>query len=699
MSTPPPTFGPPRTGASDLERAMPPSPSSPTHPLLPPSQPIPTPPHSPEQPSPQRERETYFGQGAAGDSAPAGNTDAVAPGSIGSSSMSRRIGLDALAGDTPIARPTATRSHLQAPTATQWRSSLASQRSGVSAAHMTASTSEDGSLLGLGEGGAHSISFAPSLKSDHQAFTRPYSPAEALRDEKMHTFAPGEWRSSSSNKDRATFRMLSLRGWLNAVALLVIVVGLIAVFAGLPIANWAILHVRKNTLNAFNLGGFHGNSTGQVAEISGFSGLIDPTTPEDAMTRVGHDGNTYNLQFSDEFNTDGRTFWPDDDPYWEAVDFHYWATGDLEWYDPDAIITRDGNLVITMTKESINGLDYKSGMLQSWNKLCFTGGYIEISASFPGKANVPGFWPGAWTLGNLGRAGYGATTDGTWPYSYSSCDVGTLPNQTTVDGTGPPAAVKLTDGLPLSYQPGQRLSACTCRADAKEHPGPNVKVGRGAPEIDILEAQTHYTNRRLVGAVSQSAQFAPYDNDYQIRNTTPYTVVHSPNRTILNDYLGGIYQQACSGVTVTDQTAYQDSGGSFATYGFEYMPGQKDGYITWYTSGEPAWTLTAGAVGPNAATGVGQRLIAEEPMSIILNLGMSTSFQHFDPDDLVFPAEMLIDYVRIYQREGEENIGCDPPKMPTSDYIEKPKNAYTDPLLTTWAQAGYDFPRNSMQGC
>jgi hypothetical protein len=31
------------------------------------------------------------------------------------------------------------------------------------------------------------------------------------------------------------------------------------------------------------------------------------------------------LVFSDEFNTDGRTFYPGDDPYWEAVDLHYWV--------------------------------------------------------------------------------------------------------------------------------------------------------------------------------------------------------------------------------------------------------------------------------------------------------------------------------------------------------------------------------------
>ncbi len=31
------------------------------------------------------------------------------------------------------------------------------------------------------------------------------------------------------------------------------------------------------------------------------------------------------LVFSDEFNVDGRSFYPGDDPYWEAEDYHYWV--------------------------------------------------------------------------------------------------------------------------------------------------------------------------------------------------------------------------------------------------------------------------------------------------------------------------------------------------------------------------------------
>ena len=35
--------------------------------------------------------------------------------------------------------------------------------------------------------------------------------------------------------------------------------------------------------------------------------------------------------------------------------------GDLEWYTPDALKTEGGDLVITMTKERHNDLDYTSG--------------------------------------------------------------------------------------------------------------------------------------------------------------------------------------------------------------------------------------------------------------------------------------------------------------------------------------------------
>ncbi len=58
---------------------------------------------------------------------------------------------------------------------------------------------------------------------------------------------------------------------------------------------------------------------------SGFS-PIDPETPKDVLLKTSRrDGEQWQLVFSDEFNTEGRSFYPGDDPYWEAVDLNYWV--------------------------------------------------------------------------------------------------------------------------------------------------------------------------------------------------------------------------------------------------------------------------------------------------------------------------------------------------------------------------------------
>lgn len=50
---------------------------------------------------------------------------------------------------------------------------------------------------------------------------------------------------------------------------------------------------------------------------------------------------------------------------------------------------------------------------------------------------------------------------------------------------------------------------------------------------------------------------------------------------------------------------------------------------------------------------------------------MSRNFGEVDLDHLTFPTSMLVDYVRVYQRPDEKNIGCDPPDFPTKAYIEQ----------------------------
>jgi beta-glucan synthesis-associated protein KRE6 len=69
-------------------------------------------------------------------------------------------------------------------------------------------------------------------------------------------------------------------------------------------------------------------------------------------------------------------------------------------------------LQITLSKKKSHGLDYMGGMMSTWNKFCFTGGMIVTAVSLPGVDNVMGLWPAIWTMGNLGRAGYGASLEG-----------------------------------------------------------------------------------------------------------------------------------------------------------------------------------------------------------------------------------------------------------------------------------------------
>ena len=50
---------------------------------------------------------------------------------------------------------------------------------------------------------------------------------------------------------------------------------------------------------------------------------------------------------------------------------------------------------------------------------------------------------------------------------------------------------------------------------------------------------------------------------------------------------------------------------------------------------------------------------------------MSPNFGKIDFEHLQFPAKMRIDYIRVYQRSDQINIGCDPPDFPTAAYINQ----------------------------
>jgi len=179
---------------------------------------------------------------------------------------------------------------------------------------------------------------------------------------------------------------------------------------------------------------------------------------------------------SDEFNIPNRSFTDGHDNMWTGLDksdddSSAAGGGSLHFYNSSRITTANGTLRInsvikktewehydTVKKEFKKVTKYfESGMLQSWNKFCFTGGIIEVDLILPGDPSIGGLWPAAWMLGNLGRATYEASTNMIWPWSYNTCD--------------------------RDLQEPQAISAC----NKQNHFGLNPFQGRGATEIDILE--------------------------------------------------------------------------------------------------------------------------------------------------------------------------------------------------------------------
>ncbi|KAJ9479565.1 putative Beta-glucan synthesis-associated protein KRE6 (putative) [Pseudozyma hubeiensis] len=484
-------------------------------------------------------------------------------------------------------------------------------------------------------------------------------------------------------RNYGSYFKISLRGVFNLGSLVILVSSLLMLFAGYPILYHFLSSNKDHKSSSFfGLGGTNGS--GQVPALPLFS-LIDADTPTASRRWTNPlDNSSYHLVFSDEFEVSGRSFWPGDDPFWQAVDLNYWVTGDFEWYSPEAVNTSHGFLNIWLTEHPTHNLNFQSGMLQSWNKFCFQGGYIETSVILPGSHTMQGFWPAIWLLGNLGRAGYAGTTQGMWPYSYTTCDVGTMPNQTYANKTAPEAAVN-AHGLysknydhKISFLEGQRCSACTCSGE--DHPGPNVGVGRSSPEIDVFETQVNAGH----GGASQSFQIAPFDANYTWDQSPSSATLWSTD-TQFNSYTGGVYQEAVSGVHPIPDTAYALSGGTPVKMGVQYDPdwnGDGGGSITWFVNGQATWTLQGASLRPNPATEIGQRIIPTEPMALVINLALSDGYQKIQWADIEFPAAMKVDYIRVYQRDGQEDrISCDPADHPTAKYIQDHIDVYENQNL------------------
>lgn len=143
------------------------------------------------------------------------------------------------------------------------------------------------------------------------------------------------------------------------------------------------------------------------------------------------------------------------------------------------------------------------------------------------------------------------------------------------------------------------------------------QVGRGVQDPSTRVMQ-----------ISSSAQFAPFNNDYTFTNRTgPAFTVFTPLQSKENTYKGAAFQQSGSIVSdtlvgTTEKGIYgQGGGGAFATYGTEYTTGT-EGTATWIQNDQPNFRLNAAALESDLVSQIGSRVMAAEPMSIILNLGI-----------------------------------------------------------------------------
>jgi beta-glucanase (GH16 family) len=429
----------------------------------------------------------------------------------------------------------------------------------------------------------------------------------------------------------------------------------------------------------------------------------DDATPDAATTITGSDDKKYDLIFSDEFNTPGREFANGKDAKWTALEIGDTSNKGAAFYLPEqatiATDTVDGvsALLISTVNASHVGdsptgekgiyMPFKSAMLQSWNKFCFTGGIVEFKARQPRGG---GYWPALWLFGNLGRAVYQNSNTGLWPWSYNLCDE---------DLVLPP------------FDPPQRISACDDHSLEEE--GLHPFQGRGATELDVLEGAVTNTGKEsyVVGSLQLSPGLPPYFRPplfgFPTRSGagswyTGLTFGHGGTDQT-DGYANNGWYGPPSGTPCPTGCPDALSGGivnlddldsRYWTYKMEWFTGNK-GWLKWFYDDKFVWGMSAASFGAYSVctetdngkecTRTPPRMIPNEPMSLVMNTAIGTWNGGASAlDGKHWPALFYVDYVRVWQ--NEMNVGCNPPDYPTKVYIEKNAELYGEPV----APSGYD---------
>lgn len=455
------------------------------------------------------------------------------------------------------------------------------------------------------------------------------------------------------------------------------------------------------------------------------AGWVDPDTTEEHLTRASSyadDTREFELVFSDEFEQEGRSFEDGGDPRWTAMDKNDYTNEALHFYSPKNVQTTNGVLNIT-TIQNINRyrafdeekLSYyadakyiQTGMVQGWNKFCMTGGIIEFGAKLPGDPKIGGLWPALWMLGNLARATFVGSSNYVWPYSSNKCSE--------------------------KNRYSQKVSACS----KVGHYGMKPGVGRGSPEIDILEAMMG-SDEKLPSTnitrpyFSTSLQIAPgLESGRPNMGLLPKAgrwyegLEYGSNNTQLNPFFYGVnlvhkpkqytYQSdAISANTHLTKSFFE----KYHKYSVEWEPPNNDGtdgYLRWYMDGKFLYGVKGNSLKLTSTE------IPSEPMYLIMNTAVASSwgfpmpcpsgcdckcYDCGNPDCTCglpegfcenIPASFEIDYVRAYQAKGEKKhvLGCSTKERPTSRWIMGHKKDYADrdggqkePLLPVQCGGGH----------
>ncbi|RHY99225.1 hypothetical protein DYB35_011381 [Aphanomyces astaci] len=254
-----------------------------------------------------------------------------------------------------------------------------------------------------------------------------------------------------------------------------------------------------------------------------------------------------------------------------------------------------------------------------------------------------------------------------------------------------------------------KLSTCPASFDVNGDRGPvDGKAGSG-----------------LYWGVNKDGQCFPVMNGYNgAYLCDPYTTnskctapLHSDGNGNGNKIAPFAYQMdAISANWPVEFAAYS----GYLKYQLEWVLGRR-GYVRWMIDGVPLFEIPAEALESppqNAAKSNPKKLMIEEPLYLIFNTALSTSWGTVPPnagkpcrgDGLdpkvnricdAYPLYLKLDYIRVWQNTSTMSVGCDPASHPTRLWIDGHKSEYEDidnPNIDVWGGPRCTSNRGSVSG-